>query len=192
FGQQRRPEQSVAYQRAMDYAQAKLSQGWGNGVTVLPSPASDPVKGKLNLRVRTLNRPEFGWKRPLEVSVTVLINRVVEGEYSRIPLHIMVEAARAAGVPVQEWKADNRDLMLESGAPMRPRVDLSKLDEHWVNAGSEAGVAKDLSQQLPDDVYRYLRFEYLHHSADDGIVNGANRIKGQEARRMISNLEGGK
>jgi hypothetical protein len=82
--------------------------------------------------------------------------------------------------------------MLENGAPMRPRVDLSKLDEHWVNAGNEAGVAKDLSQQLPDDVYRYLRFEYLHHSADDGIVNGANRIKGQEARRMINNLEGGK
>lgn len=187
-----RPEQSVAYQRAMDYAQAKLSQGWGNGVTVLPSPASDPVKGKLNLRVRTLNRPEFGWKRPLEVSVTVLINRVVEGEYSRIPLHVMVEAARAAGVPFREWDKTDKALMLESGAPMRPRVDLSKLDEHWVNAGSEAGVAKDLSQQLPDDVYRYLRFEYLHHSADDGIVNGANRIKGQEARRMISNLEGGK
>ncbi|WP_429218827.1 T6SS phospholipase effector Tle1-like catalytic domain-containing protein [Aeromonas veronii] len=187
-----RPEQSVAYQRAMDYAQAKLSQGWGNGVTVLPSPASDPVRGKLNLRVRTLNRPEFGWKKPLEVSVTVLLNRVVEGEYSRIPLHIMVEAARAAGVPFQGWKADNRDLMLESGAPMRPRVDLSKLDEHWVNAGSEAGVAKDLSQQLPDEVYRYLRFEYLHHSADDGLVNGASRIDGKEARRIISNLEGGK
>lgn len=187
-----RPEQSSAYQQAMDYAQAKLRQGWGNGVTVLPSPASDPVKGKLNLRVRTLNRPEFGWKRPLEVSVTVLINRVVEGEYSRIPLHIMVEAARMAGVPFQEWKADNRDLMLESGAPMRPRVDLSTLDGHWVNAGNEAGVAKDLSQQLPDDVYRYLRFEYLHHSADDGLVNGANRINRREARRMISNLEGGK
>lgn len=187
-----RPEQSVAYQRAMDYAQAKLSQGWGNGVTVLPSPASDPVRGKLNLRVRTLNRPEFGWKKPLEVSVTVLLNRVVEGEYSRIPLHIMVDAARAAGVPFQGWKADNRDLMLESGAPMRPRVDLSKLDEHWVNAGSEAGVAKDLSQQLPDEVYRYLRFEYLHHSADDGLVNGASRIDGKEARRIISNLEGGK
>ncbi|MCS3766465.1 hypothetical protein HNP12_000504 [Aeromonas hydrophila] len=187
-----RPEQSSAYQQAMDYAQAKLRQGWGSGVTVLPSPASDPVKGKLNLRVRTLNRPEFGWKKPLEVSVTVLINRVVEGEYSRIPLHIMVEAARAAGVPFQEWKADNRDLMLESGAPIRPRVDLSKLDEHWVNAGNEAGVAKDLSQQLPDDVYRYLRFEYLHHSADDGLVNGANRINKREARRMISNLEGGK
>lgn len=187
-----RPEQSSAYQQAMDYAQAKLSQGWGNGVSVLPTPASDPIRGKVSLRVRTLNRPEFGWERPLEVSVTVLLNRVVEGEYSRIPLHIMVEAARAAGVPFQEWKADNRDLMLESGAPMRPRVDLSKLDEHWVNAGSEAGVAKDLSKQLPDDVYRYLRFEYLHHSADDGLVNGANRIKGREARRMISNLEGGK
>ncbi|WP_421251589.1 T6SS phospholipase effector Tle1-like catalytic domain-containing protein, partial [Aeromonas sp. 600584] len=187
-----RPEQSSAYQQAMDYAQAKLSQGWGNGLSVLPTPASDPIRGKVSLRVRTLNRPEFGWERPLEVSVTVLLNRVVEGEYSRIPLHIMVEAARAAGVPFQEWKADNRDLMLESGAPMRPRVDLSKLDEHWVNAGSEAGVAKDLSQQLPDDVYRYLRFEYLHHSADDGLVNGANRIKGREARRMISNLEGGK
>ncbi|RKJ88045.1 DUF2235 domain-containing protein [Aeromonas veronii] len=187
-----RPEQSSAYQQAMDYAQAKLRQGWGSGVTVLPSPASDPVKGKLNLRVRTLNRPEFGWKKPLEVSVTVLLNRVVEGEYSRIPLHVMVEAARVAGVPFREWDKTDKALMLESGAPMRPRVDLSKLDEHWVNAGSEAGVAKDLSQQLPDDVYRYLRFEYLHHSADDGIVNGANRIKGREARRMISNLEGGK
>ncbi|MGL4751780.1 MAG: T6SS phospholipase effector Tle1-like catalytic domain-containing protein [Aeromonadaceae bacterium] len=187
-----RPEQSSAYQQAMDYAQAKLRQGWGSGVTVLPSPASDPVKGKLNLRIRTLNRPEFGWNKPLEVSVTVLLNRVVEGEYSRIPLHVMVEAARMAGVPFREWDKTDKALMLESGAPMRPQVDLSKLDEHWVNAGSEAGVAKDLSQQLPDDVYRYLRFEYLHHSADDGIVNGANRIKGQEARRMISNLEGGK
>lgn len=187
-----RPEKSVAYQRAMDYAQAKLSQGWGNGVSVLPTPASDPLRGKVSLRVRTLNRPEFGREKPLEVSVTVLLNRVVEGEYSRIPLHIMVEAARAAGVPFQEWKADNRDLMLESGAPMRPRVDLAKLDGHWVNAGTEAGIAKDLSQQLPDEVYRYLRFEYLHHSADDGMVNGANHIKGQEARRLISNPDGGK
>jgi hypothetical protein len=187
-----RPEQSVAYQRAMDYAQAKLSLGWGNGVSVLPTPASDPIRGKVSLRVRTLNRPEFGREKPLEVSVTILINRVVEGEYSRIPLHIMVEAARAAGVPFREWKADNRDLMLESGVPIRPRVDLATLDGHWVNTGTEAGVAKDLSQQLPDDVYRYLRFEFLHHSADDGLVNGANRIKGREARRIISNLEGGK
>lgn len=81
--------------------------------------------------------------------------------------------------------------MLDSGAPIKPRVDLSKLDGHWVNAGNEAGVAKDLSQQLPEEIYRYLRFEYLHHSADDGLVNGANRINGQEARRIISNLEGG-
>lgn len=187
-----RPEQSSAYQQAMDYAQAKLCQGWGSGVTVLPSPASDPVKGKLNLRIRTLNRPEFGWKKPLEVSVTVLLKRVVEGEYSRIPLHVMVEAARAAGVPFREWDKTDKALMLESGAPIKPRIDLSKLDGHWVSAGTETGVAKDLSQQLPDDVYRYLRFEYLHHSADDGIVNGANRIKGREARRIISNLEGGK
>lgn len=187
-----RPEQSSAYQQAMDYAQDKLRQGWGNGVTVLPSPASDLMKGKLNLRVRTLNRPEFGWKKPLEVSVIVLINRVVEGEYSRIPLHIMVEAARTAGVPFCEWDKTDKALMLDSGAPIKPRVDLSKLDGHWVNAGNEAGVAKDLSQQLPEEVYRYLRFEYLHHSADDGLVNGANRINGQEARRIISNLEGGK
>ncbi|WP_234035413.1 hypothetical protein [Aeromonas caviae] len=144
------------------------------------------------MRIRTLNRPEFGWKKPLEVSVTVLLKRVVEGEYSRIPLHVMVEAARAAGVPFREWDKTDKALMLESGAPIKPRIDLSKLDGHWVSAGTETGVAKDLSQQLPDDVYRYLRFEYLHHSADDGIVNGANRIKGREARRIISNLEGGK
>jgi hypothetical protein len=187
-----RPEKSVAYQRAMDYAQAKLGQGWGNGVSVLGTPASDPMRGKVSLRVRTLNRPDFGREKPLEVSVTVLLNRVVEGEYSRIPLHIMVEAARAAGVPFREWDRTDKSLMLESGAPQRSRVDLAKLDGHWANAGVEAGVAKDLSQQIPNEDYRYLRFEYLHHSADDGFVNGANHIKGQEARRLISNPDGGK
>lgn len=186
------PAQSVAYRRAMAYAEHKWAQGWGNGVSVLRTSVSDPIRDKVSLRIRTLHRPEFGREKPLEVSVTVLLNRVVEGEYSRIPLHIMVEAARAVGVPFREWKADNRALMLESGASMQPRVDLVKLDGHWVKAGTEAGVAKDLSQQLPDEAYQHLRFAYLHHSADDGVVNGANHIKKLEARRLISNQDGGK
>lgn len=187
-----RPAQSSAYQQAMDYAQTKLSQGWGNGVSVLSTPVSDPIRGKVSLRVHTLNRPEFGWEKPLEVTVTVLLNRVVEGEYSRIPLHIMVEAAREAGVPFQEWKSDNRDLMLDSAAVPHPRSDLTKLDTLWLAAGKRKGVVEDLAQALPLDIYRYLRFEYLHHSADNGLVNYPNQIDGREARRIINNLEGGK
>ncbi|MBI0575693.1 DUF2235 domain-containing protein, partial [Pectobacterium parmentieri] len=37
------------------------------------------------------------------VYVEVVMSRVVEGEYSRIPLHMMVEAGRAAGVPFKVW-----------------------------------------------------------------------------------------
>ncbi|WP_413796228.1 hypothetical protein [Aeromonas dhakensis] len=169
-----RPAQSSAYQQAMDYAQAKLSQGWGNGVSVLSNPVSDPIRGKVSLRVRTLHRPEFGWEKPLEVSVTVLLNRVVEGEYSRIPLHIMVEAAREAGVPFLEWKADNRDLRLDSAAVSHPSVDLTKLDTLWLAAGKRKGVVEDLAPALSPDIHRYLRFEYLHHSADNGLVNSPN------------------
>ncbi|MGL4766374.1 MAG: DUF2235 domain-containing protein, partial [Aeromonas sp.] len=130
--------------------------------------------------------------KPLEVTVTVLLNRVVEGEYSRIPLHIMVEAARDAGVPFQEWKTDNRDLMLDSAAVPHPRSDLTKLDALWLAAGKRKGVVEDLAQALPPDIYRYLRFEYLHHSADSGLVNYPNQIDGREARRIINNREGGK
>ena len=104
----------------------------------------------------------------------------------------MVEAARDAGVPFQEWKADNRDLMLESAAVPHPRVDLTKLDTLWLAAGKRKGVVEDLAQALPTDIYRYLRFEYLHHSADSGLVNYPNQIDGREARRIINNQEGGK
>ena len=52
--------------------------------------------------------------------------------------------------------------------------------------------ASDLAQALPTDIYRYLRFEYLHHSADSGLVNYPNQIGGREARRIINNLDGGK
>lgn len=186
------PAQSSAYQQAMDYAQAKLRLGWGNGVSELSTPVRDSIRGKVSLRVRALNRPEFGREKPLEVSVTVLLNRVVEGEYSRIPLHIMVEAARDAGVPFQEWNVDNRDLMLDSAAEPHPRVDLTKLDALWLAAGKRKGVVEDLAQALPTDIYRYLRFEYLHHSADSGLVNYPNQIDGREARRIINNQEGGK
>ncbi len=120
-----------------------------------------------------------------------MLHRVVEGEYSRIPLHIMVEAARDAGVPFQEWDLTDKNLMLDSAAVPHPRSDLTKLDALWLAAGKRKGVVEDLAQALPPDIYRYLRFEYLHHSADSGLVNYPNQIDGREARRIINNLEGG-
>ena len=185
-------ENSKAYQLAIEYAKEKCSQGWANGIKILMTPRALPSIGKLNLQVNILNRPEFGLKKPLEISVIVILSRVVEGEYSRIPLHIMVEAARDAGVPFSSWYSDDKDLRLDSLAIPHPDIDLSKLDKAWVDSAKERGAVIDLSKNLSDSYYKCLRFQYLHYSSDASIVNATNYIKGNEERRLISNLAGGK
>lgn len=179
---------SSAYRRAKKYAEEQVLKGWGNEVVDLPNVASSPVRNKVSLRVRSRRHPKTD---KMNVEVEVLLNRVVEGEYSRIPLHMMVTAAQDVGVPFITWKPDERALMLESGAPKLPRTDLAKLDMLWVNAAKERGVSKDLTKQLDAETYRQLRFEYLHHSADTGLVNTPHHHRGQEARYIHTNQEGG-
>ena len=41
------------------------------------------------------------------------------------------------GCAISECDRTDNALMLDSGAAIRPRVDLSKLDGHWVNVGCE-------------------------------------------------------
>lgn len=80
-----------------------------------------------------------------------------------------------------------------SDIPPREALSLRELEVcQWAAAGKRKGVVEDLAQALPTDIYRYLRFEYLHHSADSGLVNYPNQIDGREARRIINNLKGGK
>ncbi|RAT34768.1 hypothetical protein AU493_12105 [Lonsdalea populi] len=83
------------------------------------------------------------------VYVEVVMRRVVEGEYSRIPLHMMVEAGRAAGVPFKEWRSKDKALQLESLSAKPPSVNLSRLDQYWALAAIEQGIVRDLSKQLP-------------------------------------------
>ncbi len=182
------PKDSSAYRRARQYAEEQVVKGWGNEVVDLPNVASAPVRNKVSLRVRSSRHPKTD---KMSVEVEVLLNRVVEGEYSRIPLHMMVAAAQDVGVPFITWKPDERALMLESGAPKLPRTDLAKLDMLWVNAAKERGVSKDLTKQLDAEAYRQLRFEYLHHSADTGLVNRPHHHRGKEARHIYTNQEGG-
>lgn len=182
------PKDSSAYRRARQYAEEQVVKGWGNEVVDLPNVASAPVRNKVSLRVRSSRHPKTD---KMNVEVEVLLNRVVEGEYSRIPLHMMVTAAQDVGVPFITWKPDERALMLESGAPKLPRTDLAKLDMLWVNAAKERGVSKDLTKQLDAETYRQLRFEYLHHSADTGLVNTPHHHRGKDARHIYTNQEGG-
>ncbi|MCS3457538.1 hypothetical protein M2366_003654 [Aeromonas sp. BIGb0405] len=182
------PKKSRAYQRAKLYAEEQVIKGWGNEVVDLPNVASAPVRNKLSLRVRVRRHPKTD---KMSVEVEVLLNRVVEGEYSRIPLHMMVVAAQDVGVPFREWDHADRALMLDSGASKPPLVNLTKIDSLWLDAAKERGVVKNLAQTLKDDFYRQLRFSYLHHSADTGLVNTPHHHRGKEARHIYTNQEGG-
>ena len=104
------PKDSSAYRRARQYAEEQVVKGWGNEVVDLPNVASAPVRNKVSLRVRSSRHPKTD---KMNVEVEVLLNRVVEGEYSRIPLHMMVVAAQDVGVPFREWDQADRALMLD-------------------------------------------------------------------------------
>lgn len=186
------PEQSQAFQQAMSYAQQKRAQGWATAITVLNKVQPTPVLNHLSLQIRTINRPEFGRDNGLEVQVDVWLYRIVEGEYSRIPLHILVEAARDVGVPFREWDTSDDALKLNSVANPRPNFNLQQLDVLWSASAKQAGQIIDLTRQLSNNEYRALRRDYLHHSADAGIVNAPNQRQGQEVRRQIDNQQGGK
>lgn len=188
--------ESLAYQKAKAYAEEKRTLGWVTLINPnLPRGAVPPL-GALSLKPYSFRRPEGkngtgpGKK---SVYVEVLMSRVVEGEYSRIPLHMMVEAGRAVGVPFKAWMPDDRALQLEPLSIKRPEADLKALDKLWAQSAIEQKVAKNLAHQLSPDVYRALRRDYLHHSAsNNGIANPANTNKyetsiSKERRKLIGN-----
>ena len=181
--------ESDAYSKATAYAKMRAEQGWAKGVELLSSYNNTTVSGYLNVRPQ---RPGTVGKDALEqtVMVDVVLHRVVEGEYSRIPLHMMVEAARDAGVPFMEWDPTRRDLMMNS-ALSYPTLNLAALDARWVDAAKRRGEVVDLTRTLSPQEYHALRLGYLHYSADTGMVNKPNRVGGQEVRQVTDNQKGG-
>ncbi|EKB18175.1 T6SS phospholipase effector Tle1-like catalytic domain-containing protein [Aeromonas veronii] len=180
---------SDAYSKATAYAKMRAAQGWAKGVELLSSYNNTTVSGYLNVLPQ---RPETVSKdaSEQEVKVDVVLHRVVEGEYSRIPLHMMVEAARDAGVPFMEWDPTRRDLMMNS-ALSYPTLNLAALDARWVDAAKRRGEVVDLTRTLSPQEYHALRLGYLHYSADTGMVNKPNRVGDQEVRRVTDNQKGG-
>lgn len=189
---------SRAYQQAQAYAEEKKAMGWVTRINPNLPRGAVPTLGAISLKPYSFRRPEgknSAGPGKKSVYVEVLMNRVVEGEYSRIPLHMMMEAGRAMGVPFKEWKPEDRVLQLDPLSTKRPEVDLKVLDTHWAQAAIKQTVVDNLAHRLSSDVYGALRRDYLHHSAaNQGIANPANTDKNEptiskERRELIGNKE---
>ncbi|MEN3788677.1 DUF2235 domain-containing protein [Aeromonas veronii] len=181
-----------AYRDASAYAKMRAEQGWGKGVVSLASHLDTTQLGYLNVRPRALGPitgSQSGGHR--NICVDVVLHRVVEGEYSRIPLHMMVEAARDAGVPFKNWVSQGDNAYRLDSALSYPTVNLAKLDELWVDVAKRRGEVINLARRLPDEVYQKLRLSYLHYSADTGLVNKPNRVGDKEIRKLTGNEKGG-
>ncbi|MEE3642120.1 MULTISPECIES: T6SS phospholipase effector Tle1-like catalytic domain-containing protein [unclassified Brenneria] len=188
---------SRAYRQALAYAEEKVALGWVGRLNPHLRRGATPPVGEISLLPYSFIRrrgKDDAWPRKA-VYVEVVMSRVVEGEYARIPLHMMVEAGRAVGVPFKAWRSEDKMLQLEPLSINRPAVNLTKLDEYWALAATEQGVVKNLGQSLPPEVYRALRRDYMHHSASSqGIANPANTHKqetsvSRERRHIIGNQE---
>lgn len=182
---------SKAYLDACAYAKMRAEQGWAKGVVSLASHSQPTQLGYLNVRpyIGSITGSQTGGQR--HISVDVVLHRVVEGEYSRIPLHMMVEAARDAGVPFKKWVSQGDNAYRLDSALSYPTVNLAKLDEIWVDVAKRRGEVINLARSLPDEVYQKLRLGYLHYSADTGLVNTPNRVGDKEIRKMTGNKKGG-
>ena len=186
------PIDAQAYQDASAYAKMRVAQGWAKGVVSLASHSDATQLGYLNVRPRPLGPitgSQSGGHR--NIRVDVVLHRVVEGEYSRLPLHMMVEAARDAGVPFNKWVSQGDNAYRLDSALSYPTVNLAKLDELWVDAAKRRGEVINLARNLPDEVYQKLRQSYLHYSADTGLVNKPNRVGDKEVRKLTGNQKGG-
>lgn len=186
---------SRAYRQAQAYAEEKRAMGWVDHITPWLSRAAIPALGAISLIPYSFRRykgkDDFWPKKG--VYVEVWMRRVVEGEYSRIPLHMMVEAGRAAGVPFKKWDNDDPSLTLTPLAEKQCIVSLDKIDQIWSQTATAQGEVKNLAKTLCPDMYRALRRHYLHHSANhQGIANSANTSRHQqgvskEQRERIGN-----
>ncbi|MEQ9869549.1 DUF2235 domain-containing protein, partial [Pectobacterium odoriferum] len=189
--------ESRAYRQAKAYAEEKIAQGWVDRLHPHLARAATPPVGAISLIPYSFIRrrgKDDAWPKKA-VYVEVVMSRVVEGEYSRIPLHMMVEAGRAVGVPFKEWDANDPLISVEPLAAKLPALNLKRLDQHWELAAVEQGVVKNLSQQLSGEAYRALHRDYVHRSASNqGISSPAGTHKqetsvSKERRHIIGNLE---
>jgi hypothetical protein len=172
-----------AYQKALSYAQNKLDEGWALDIYEDMHPSEIPKLNALSLCVqsRFIERRAY-----YEIKVDIYINRIIEGEYSRVPLHLLVAVAKNKNVPFKEIDPEDERFTLSTLRSQIP-IKLHTLSEQWQQHIFTTGKAVHLHLSLDEATYRLLRYYYLHHSADESLVNKPNAISIVEKRNYIPN-----
>ncbi|EAQ66645.1 hypothetical protein MED121_11995 [Marinomonas sp. MED121] len=185
-----------AYRDALSYAKLKLSEGWGDKIVTKvkgdKSYNDDFAFGEIGLKVKYRFIRRKNYKRKV-IHVDVMLKRMVEGELSRIPLHMMFEAGYQAGAPFKEWKESNPDLKLNLKDRSLP-IELKGIDSQLLKSACSSGVL-DLRNQIDNKKYKLIRRYYCHHSSKnngfvDGIVNSANIVNDLPVREYLANTPG--
>lgn len=174
-----------AYQQAYAYAERKVQDGWALEIYEDMAPGTLPKSNSLSLCVqsRLLERRGF-----YEIKVDIYINRVIEGEYSRIPLHFLITIGKNKQVPFKEVDAFDRRFTFKTAQPQIP-IDLNTLVALWEQHLFNRQQAVHLHLCLDELTYQQLRFHYLHYSADESLVNKPNAINILEKRSYVPNPE---
>lgn len=115
--------QTAAYQQAYIYAERKLKDGWALEIYEDMQPGSLPQLNALSLCVQSKLLERKGL---YEIKVDIYINRIIEGEYSRIPLHLLVMLGKSKQVPFKEIDPLDRRFTLKNARAHIP-VDLNTL-----------------------------------------------------------------
>ncbi len=173
--------ESKAYQRAKAFAWEQVDLGWGIGVFEDMQQGQAPKPNSISLCARKVIIPS-GQK----LFVDVFMNKVTEGEYSRVPLRLMYDASVTAEVPLQPWDARHAELTFEvkiKGVSTR----LAALYQAFQSLVSQRGKVMDATVMLNEDRYRQLRFEYLHRSDFSSWVHKPRTVNGVAARERIKN-----
>lgn len=183
------PKESPWYHLIKKHAERLLEEGWVDEVYEDMKPGELPKKNAASICV--MHNQEYkdntGVAKALNLSVyntevKLFINRVVEGDYSRIPLKVMYEAALSDNVPLHDWNPNHSKYtlkLLDSG--------VQNLVGSWVASAKESGVSLNLSKRFNRNTYKYLRRSFLHISNDCSIANKIDGSGFNPERRLHAN-----
>src|SRR5690554_5869472 len=156
-----RLETTPIYQKMEMLRQEKLGEGWVGPYSLSP--------GHYYIETKRINQFPFGGMTQLELR----LERKVQGEYSRAPLHLMHELARRQGVPFNDIDSTDPDWTIPH--------ELGPIAHHLFEH-----VLEDTPLQLTTEMEALLKQRYVHHSHHYGVVGHIFRPhKPTRGRRAI-------
>ncbi len=179
------PKESPWYHLIKKHAERLLEEGWVDEVYEDMKPGELPKKNAASICVMHNQRykDNTGVAKALNLSVynaeiKLFINRVVEGDYSRIPLKVMYEAAYNSNVPLSDWNSNHTQYTLEY-------IDknVQNLVGEWISMANKEGVSINLGSTFDKNLYKSLRRSSLHISYDNSVANVVDGGGVKPARR---------